>query len=509
MITTIAKHEFLSNVKTFRFIVVFVVAIVLIGLSAHILTRDYVDRLQDYRAAVREHKGELEKVRVYSMLRPKIDRPPSVLSIFCKGIEDRVGTTVEISHRHVPVELTGEAARENPYLKIFPSIDMSWVIAVFFGLLALLLSYDSISGEKERGTLGLMLSNAVPRHRVILGKYLGGIFTLFFALVVSFIFGFLVIKMHPLVTFTKDDILRILLILLISLIYVSAFYLISAFISSRTKSSAISLILCLFTWIFLVIIFPNLSMYIAQRIRPIESKAVVDEQVKALEDERREKVKEFHDKIIPARGIAYWGASVDWDRGIFRIEGATRSTFEYHRKLAQFEEPLSIEYADKIGSTYHDYYRKLEGQARLGEQISSISPLSLYLGAVSSISNTDAKTYDKFMKEAKGYRRQLISYLQTKNTFGSYRWFCNIGEKGMVPDEVWGSLTHERARELLNKWRADSKPLNLSDMPRFNFNFPSVGEGLKTSLISIGLLVFVNILFFTLTFVSFLRYDVR
>ena len=45
-------------------------------------------------------------------------------------------------------------------------------------LLAVILTYGAIAGEKEQGTLGLVLSNAVPRARIILAKAAANILVL-------------------------------------------------------------------------------------------------------------------------------------------------------------------------------------------------------------------------------------------------------------------------------------------------------------------------------------------
>jgi Cu-processing system permease protein len=53
-------------------------------------------------------------------------------------------------------------------------------------LIALLLAYDAIVGEAERGTLLLLLAYPVARHQVLLGKFLGHLFIL----VVSTVLGY-------------------------------------------------------------------------------------------------------------------------------------------------------------------------------------------------------------------------------------------------------------------------------------------------------------------------------
>lgn len=53
-------------------------------------------------------------------------------------------------------------------------------------LIALLLSYDAIVGEVDRGTMALLLSYPVARHEVIVGKYLGHLGILALATVLGY-----------------------------------------------------------------------------------------------------------------------------------------------------------------------------------------------------------------------------------------------------------------------------------------------------------------------------------
>jgi hypothetical protein len=52
--------------------------------------------------------------------------------------------------------------------------DLMFIVKIVLSLFAILFTYDTIVGEKEKGTLKLALSNDVPRDRLILGKAIGG-----------------------------------------------------------------------------------------------------------------------------------------------------------------------------------------------------------------------------------------------------------------------------------------------------------------------------------------------
>ena len=49
--------------------------------------------------------------------------------------------------------------------------------------MALLFTFDAFIGEKERGTLKLVMAQSLPRHTLLLGKFLGAMLAI--AIVVS------------------------------------------------------------------------------------------------------------------------------------------------------------------------------------------------------------------------------------------------------------------------------------------------------------------------------------
>jgi len=66
--------------------------------------------------------------------------------------------------------------QRNFLLPQFIHIDWIFLNSLILSFVALLLTYDCICGEKEGGTLRLMLAGAVPRHKLLVAKYLSEMF---------------------------------------------------------------------------------------------------------------------------------------------------------------------------------------------------------------------------------------------------------------------------------------------------------------------------------------------
>ena len=50
---------------------------------------------------------------------------------------------------------------DNPFIAFFSSIDIVFVFEVILSLMGLIFAYDAIAGERERGTLRLVLAHSL------------------------------------------------------------------------------------------------------------------------------------------------------------------------------------------------------------------------------------------------------------------------------------------------------------------------------------------------------------
>lgn len=111
---------------------------------------------------------------------------------------------------------------------------LSAPIGLFIPIIALLLSYKSVSGEVESGSIKLLLSLPHSRLNVVLGKLLGRSSVLTIAIVVGFVVASAVVVATRPAAATLNYGIFVLLTILFGLSYVS----IGVMISSLTKSSS-------------------------------------------------------------------------------------------------------------------------------------------------------------------------------------------------------------------------------------------------------------------------------
>ena len=182
----VIQREFVSNVLTSRFLIGFIVCLLSTAVAVFVQVDDYEKRLSGYNAAVREAEREAQNWELYYNINPKAHRKPNPLGIFNVGAENLGANTVTIELAKPVFELTypilGEPAQkrgaDNPLLAMFLTIDVVFIFKIVLSALAILFAFNTISGEREDGTLKLVLSNAIPRDMIVLGKYLGGMLSL-------------------------------------------------------------------------------------------------------------------------------------------------------------------------------------------------------------------------------------------------------------------------------------------------------------------------------------------
>ena len=533
MIWKIAKKEFLLNLVSARFIIGFLLCLFLIPFTVTVNIDDYDSRMRVYRVDKANAENSFNNVRVYSQLRPEVVKPPGPLSIFCRGISGNVGNRVKIWLGDKPLFATGKAAiRDNPLLNFFFSIDFVGIIAIVMSLLALIFTYDACTREKEEGTLKLQLSNSLGRYIILLGKVLGVYLTILPIVLFCYILSTILILHSPNISFSAGEWGRIILLLFASLLYFTVFIFIGLLISTRLKSSITSIIVCLFFWVFFVFIVPNLAVYMAESWKKVQSYDNLQYVLQDLGKEFNSKCDEYA-KILEAPD--WWNnMNHEWGSDGRRImSGSSKSRFEWWRKFHEFSEPLRIDYADKKWNLQKAYLDSLDEQRNFAEMISLISPSEVFRLISASLCRTDVSSHYLFMERTRRYRDEFIDFFRDKKIFSSFLYITpQPPETFMTANEIISTRTGGESKNLkeLGEWaeahggswgiiRKVEIPgtnygkysyLDLSDVPVFQRQSVNILAGLKQVFLKkVAGLIIVSIIFFYLSFLSFLRYDVR
>lgn len=127
IVLLIAEKEFLSSLLNGRLLISLLLSLALVALSARVLTRNYLERLDGLQALEQESRRELSAAAVYSKLRPALFFPPSLPSIFSKGVEGAAGNALFVSVGLGP-QVASSGPGSNSLLASLPSLDLTGII---------------------------------------------------------------------------------------------------------------------------------------------------------------------------------------------------------------------------------------------------------------------------------------------------------------------------------------------------------------------------------------------
>lgn len=517
MIWKIAKKEFQLNLMTFKFAVGAVACIALTVVFMPVLAADYQNRLETYNMNVAGNEAELREVKVYKNIKHTIYRPPAVLSAFSAGLEKQMAGSAKIELDKIP-ELSVTQRKGNPYLPILAVLDESLIFKIVISVLALLVAYDVISGERERGTLKLMLSGETARHQVLLGKLLAGLITLSVPVTITFVVGLVILMSFPMVALSSLDWIRIGLMFVASMAFTSVMYLLGLLFSCLAKRSAISMVLGLFLWIIFAIVVPNASVHLATQFRPLEPEEKRNGRLMSLKESLDNELSNIK---VDDSGAIEKSSGEDAFGGWYE-QIIDRAWFVAYQKKYNITYPVKIKYADKFWDVEHSYLNSFFRQKYLANRLSRISPISTYENLMAVLAGTDLTSFQHFINDVRAHRMQVIEYIRLKtDNFSSGSFFATCTEEEaaeytrlfLLERNAENEADKVKAGEVRSQLRGRKKSempssLNLQDFPWFRYH-PSLVRDLQAVIPDMLVLLITNIVLFAMSFAAFGRYDVR
>ncbi|MFB0554472.1 MAG: ABC transporter permease subunit [Phycisphaerae bacterium] len=494
MLKTIIKREFLNNIINLRFMVGLVLCVIITVACIIILAHDYRQKIEDYYLRV-NLKDEIlsnyaTRGRIIAMYPDQ--KPPERFRPLIIGISGDENV---------------ESFYDNPLPILFPPFDFLFIVTIIMSLLAILFSYDAITGEKQRGTLRLVISNSISRTKVLLGKFIGGTASLLIPFILSLLVGALYISMNPSIHWDGSAWAEFILLTAASVTFITLFYLLGLMISAFSRYSSTSILNCLFLWVLLILVIPNLCPYISAHLCPIpsikETKRKVSEisiRSKAIAREyMRESVKRFRShygklwsefESMELGGIGSWYLGRK-DAGPEHREAAHQRAAadpEFKAMMDAFREEFEKVQKEQLRlqgeptkKIWNELKTKAALQTKLAKNLACISPFANFVYVARDLTGTGLRSMEYFVQVQREYYTQFDKYLDKQ---------VQKAEK-TDPTFTWKSF------------------LDLSDRPRFVFK----EEALKDKLIEVlpywGILVLFNVVFFVAAFAGFMIYDVR
>ena len=456
MLREIIWRELLDHLQSLRFALTLLLVIVLMLTGGVLYVHDYRQQVADYRENVNENMDLLKEkakkgLHAVASFGPNllIYRAPSPLGFIAEGHEKDLPNAFGVD----AFELVGPQTilRRNYTLQRFDALDWVFTVGVILSFAAFAMTYDSISGEAETGTLRLCLSNSLPRATLLFGKYISTIICLSIPLIIGICMNVLIISLFGVLPFESTYWLQIGGVVLFSVLYISVFATLGLLISCLTRSSSVSLVLLLLVWVCFAVFIPRTGGLLASRLAELpDEKTIAKRADETMHDIRRR----YGEGRFSAR----------WSPG----EPLTRSA----------------RIADAKQAIYDEYRNQQRHQVKLAQHLSRISPTAIYQIGCEALVGTGIKHYEQFFKKAIEYRWSLLQFTYEEYPFNP-NLFLQDGES-------------QKLRQA---------QISLDKIPKFDDILPDFSTSFAEASLDILLLFLFNLVFFIGAFLAFMCYD--
>ena len=394
MIWHIAKRELYDNLNSLRFALATALLLALMLTNAVIYLREHPARTQAYHNAAADAVKALE-ARSTSLYRLATEGPgdlhkmPSPLRFCAEGDEAFLPKNAGGSNHFRNIANVRPIWRmvypqETPNLfnirPDFTTLDWAFIVGYVLSFVAILFTFDSISAELERGTLRLTLANAIPRHNVLIGKFLGAFISINIPFAIAVLMNLLLISTADAVQLNTEAWGRLGILYAIVILYVCLFIALGLLISAAVRESGISLVVLLLIWVSFVVFMPNTLASIGSRTS------------------------------VPMAYMEFWSQRIqiaDEARAAYRDKYGDSQTTPPAHVLGEY---VSSE-AERYERFNEAYLKQQIAQGKRARVITRISPASIVQRLFESFAGTGFERHLQFVENVQRYAREYREFV--------------------------------------------------------------------------------------------------
>jgi len=464
---TIIKREILEHLQSLQFLILIILSILLFSMNGWVTVKKHREQMTRYSDGVREME------HYHSTIRTSLYMRPNPLVLLADGGSKYQPPGYSLAPKGKLTSMP--AGRKNFKMPFVPELDWAFIIKVVFSLYVLLLAFRGISGEKEIGTLRLILSNTLRRNQVLIAKYISIIVTIGIPLILGGLVSLSIVSILLPQALSLTLIPRIGLMLLLAFFYLSLFAFLGLFVSSLVGRSSVVLLILLSIWILLVVVVPNVSGILSNKLTSVPSEYQTARQVGPMLQEQ-----------VFAR----------INQVIERIERGELTTDE---SVKRETDRAYEEGQEEVRKHYAVYENAMKRRANVARNLSRLSPTALFQFASESLADTGPRREERFEKDAKAYSSTYDSYILEKvgQLVGTSQWTFG---RSITVNEKFFHIDSPYPQE----YQGDK-----SDFPRFTESSPNLAHNTQEAFLDLAGLSLWNLILAMLAFWAISRCDVR
>lgn len=484
----IARRELIDQVSSLRYLAILLLVLLMTPLSIYVGVKDYEARNEDYEILLQSKQEfishhsdkvygvDLDDTAVNELVVLRVLRAPQPLSILTHGMDGELPKYWDFSE--LGIQPGPPASTISRLADTFQYLDFEFLIRAVLGLLAALLGYDAVVGEKEAGTLRASLSHPVSRRVFFTGKLLGGAITLMLALALAYATALLcLLWLAPPNLMGGELFQKLGMIGLTAAAYLICFYLLGLIVSSFAASQKTSLLVTLVTWFLLVLTVAPVATLIARAAVPVRT-------FQRLEAERQQVSSELNDEMDLEIGDRY-RKMTGAPKGVISASDISNNMEELKAQIMPIHRMYLEKRRQRLKVLEQSYDRDKQQQQRIAHAIMMLSPALAFANACTDLAGTGDEHYRSWQSAITDYYRKL--------------------EKELFDRPPTVRITNSSASLRVRFFPAPS----LESLPAFAPPRQDPAAALQRSLSAFWLLPFYIALFLLAGFAAFARYDVR
>ena len=477
MLWHVVKRELFEQVNSLRFALAMLLTIFLMLVNAVGHIDEYKTRQSEYGQQVSAYSARLEQNsnNLYKLVLDgpgELHKKPSPLSFCAHGSENNLpkfasgkragwgwnavidGNTYNVSGIWRLKYSGFPSIKAKDMFPVFLKIDWILIISNVLSFLALVFTFDAISGEVEHGTLRLTLSNSVARRTVLTGKFLSILISLGTVFMCGVLVNLLLLYLSGTLQLNAQEWSRIGGIFVVGLIYISVFIALGFLISTLVNNASTSLVILLLIWVIWVILVPSMLGTIMSGLN--------------LPSIRR------------GPSPIYFSRNGLKDRYIARgLEGAAPTRERPPTPATLLWAEFLNEEAREGARLHRAYLNAQTHQIQIAREFNRISPTAIAQYAIESLAGTGFQRHLDFLKNVERYADEFNSFL--------------ISTDRADPDSPHVPFVREGMSD---------KPISFESIPKFQDRV-RLGDALKGAMLDVMLLLLFFVALFGAAHVSF------
>jgi ABC-type transport system involved in multi-copper enzyme maturation permease subunit len=468
---TIAKHQLIDGLRDAKFLFLAAVVLAAFVANAFIYTERHKLAMEDWQENIANTTEQLSG-RAVSLLQistfaQRMVKTPSVLTFIADGGEEMLPNRLLVNA--FTYGYPENQTRGNEMFELLPSVDWVFIVGTLMSLLAVMLSFGSICGEKRDGTLQQVLSYPVSRFTLFMGKFIGLLTVLIITLVLGAAINLAILYLNGILPVSVQIASIIGWALVLSVLFLSLVLLLGMAVSAIVHRPAISLVILMVIWLIAMVAVPGMARLFGENTVDVPSPFAVDQ---AIED-----------SFYEIWNNAPEGAG-NWD------DDPRYAFSEPARRRAETVTKIVFERTRIMTDAMNDCVRQVESIRGLY----CASPAFLMENALQKLCGTGISGFKSFFDNAQRYHKQLSDY--------------TVNKDAADPDSPhtvysWGFSATDNTFSM--------KPVEFSTFPRYHTLWREGGLYTETDWPWFHILIFIgiNLAAAAVAFFAFARYDPR